>query len=284
MADDRVFHPEGCEVPYVAPIEDIPHIGDCVLPPAPEPINDCTDRAISFPAPVGPAGAPGVAGGVGPAGAPGPPGAPGSVGPAGPPGNAATFFEGLTLEGLEYDYPTLRTTGEATVDKKIVLIEEDIDPTITELDVSLSGGSNVYKDLEGNTITSMPLYGYERKVLTVRYFRDSAPGDPGYDADAPGLVLATTTTPNGAPPKDLVEYETIEVYYDDAKIFRVGEYTMADYPGYPENEAFPPDGYGTYEHESDPKFFNRKFRAIAIEKTIVTIMCDPVAPPALTPK
>lgn len=283
MSHDPVFHPEGCEVPFVEPIEDIPHIGDCVFPPAPEPINDCTDHAISFPAPVGPAGAPGAAGGVGPAGPPGPPGPPGSIGPAGPPGttvDVTNYLNGLTYEGLEFDYPTFRTTGENQVDKKIVLIEDDIDPGITELDVAFSGTDTVFHDRNGNVITSMPLDAYNRKVLTLRYFQDSGPGDPGYDADEHGLRLATVRTPNGAPPKDLIEYVTTEVYYDDAKVFRVGQYTRADYPDYPENEPFPPNGYGTYEQEDD-NFFNRRFRAVAIEKTIVSIMCIPLSPPEL---
>ena len=285
MADDPVFHPEGCEVPYVAPIEDIPHIGDCVFPPPPDPINDCTDHAISFPAPVGPAGAAGAAGGVGPPGPAGPAGPPGigTVGPAGPPGNAATFFEGLTLIGLEYDYPTLRTTGEdQQVDAKLVLIEDDIEPITENEDLAISGDTNVSYRLtpNGSNVTSLPLRAYNRVVLNLKYFRASTANDPGHNPLVSGMVLVTETIENGDPPKDVITYSTTEVFYDEGKAFEVKEYQRSDYPDYPETEDFPPDGTGTYAQVPEG-FLKRKFRAVALNKILIISMCIPLPPPEL---
>ena len=293
MAEDPVFNPEGCDVPYVAPIDPIPSIGDCVIPPAPEVINDCVDHAISFPAPQGLAGtpgAPGSPGGDGPAGppgpagdpgAPGPPGPPGAPGPEGPPGNAATFFAGLTLIGLEYNYPTLTVTADddSQLDVKLVLIEDDIDPIEEREDLALSGGSVTYRlTPNGADVSSLPLGAYNRVVLNLKYYRIAGPGDPGYSGDDEGMVLATEVIVNGDPPNDVVTYATTEVFYDDGRPFEVKEYQRSDYPSYPETEDFPPDGTGTYAAPPDG-FLKRKFRAIAVNKALVTAMCVPLPPP-----
>jgi hypothetical protein len=78
----------------------------------------------------------------------------------------------------------------------------------------------------------------------------------------------------------IVRYKTISVWYDDGKPFLVGKYKRSDYPDYPENEAFPPDGTGTYAEQAEG-FFNRKFRGIVIGGVLITALCKPLPPPEL---
>jgi hypothetical protein len=82
-------------------------------------------------------------------------------------------------------------------------------------------------------------------------------------------------------PRKIVQFVFITVYYDDDEDFTVGEYHLDDYPDYPENEAFPPDGSGTYQEEDD-SFFNERFRGIVSNNVLVTSMCKRLPPRKLT--
>jgi hypothetical protein len=264
--DDRVFHPEGCEVPYVAPIEDIPHIGDCVVPPAPEPIRDCVDKPLALPAP---RGAPG---------AQGPIGSHGSPGPAGPPGDVRAFFESLTLIGLSFSYPVLTAGGNNAM--VVVLIDHDIEGATEYGSAVLDDPDVIYRDENGSDLDQLTLLAYERVLVDLKYYRPAQVDDPGVLDETTGLVLATVQTEEDG--DIVISYDTIPIYYDDGQPFIVGSYTRADYPDYPENELFPPDGEGTYA-EMPEDYFNRKWRGIAVNRTLVTATCKPVSPPPLIP-
>lgn len=83
------------------------------------------------------------------------------------------------------------------------------------------------------------------------------------------------------PPRKVVRYATMSVYYDDGKPFTVGQYSRADFPSYPEDEVFPPDGTGTYE-TVPAAYLNKRYRGIAIDGVLVTALCKQLPPPALT--
>jgi hypothetical protein len=57
-----VFNPKNCNVPFVAPIDEIPGVADCEIKPAPEPIHDCSDQSISMPPAPGTPGTQGIPG------------------------------------------------------------------------------------------------------------------------------------------------------------------------------------------------------------------------------
>ena len=96
--------------------------------------------------------------------------------------------------------------------------------------------------------------------------------------------LATTAiddADSGSAPRKIVQYATIEVYYDDGKDFLLGEYERSDYPDYPENEVFPPDGSGTYD-TVPAEFLKKRYRAIVINNVLITALCEELPAPALT--
>lgn len=95
--------------------------------------------------------------------------------------------------------------------------------------------------------------------------------------------LATNVISDDANKRKIVRYALTTIYYDDGKDFKVGTYKRLDYPDYPENEQFPPDGTGTYQKMSDT-YFNRKYRGIAINSVLVVGLCKPLPPPKLIPK
>ncbi len=106
--------------------------------------------------------------------------------------------------------------------------------------------------------------------------------EPGYDPDKTKLTLATVAIddPDHDPPRKIVRYATTSVIYDDDKIFPLEEYIRDDYPDYPENELFPPDGTGTYEETPDG-FFKKRYRGIAINGVLITALCKELPPPII---
>lgn len=123
---EPVFNPAKCQVPYVAPIEAIPAITDCTVPPAPQPLRDCTDQAVSLPAPRGATGAQGGQGLRGPQGIQG---TQGIQGIQGPPGDAGAFFTTITLIGATWEPLTQTFTVDPNQSEgDTVLITETIPP------------------------------------------------------------------------------------------------------------------------------------------------------------
>lgn len=95
--------------------------------------------------------------------------------------------------------------------------------------------------------------------------------------------LATTVLDDAEhePPRKIVRYATTQVYYDDGKPFTVGQYSRADFPDYPEDEVFPPDGTGTYE-TVPADYLNKRYRGIVMDGVLVTALCKQLPPPAFT--
>ena len=193
---------------------------------------------------------------------------------------------------------TTTTTGGGGV--LIVLVDEDIDPGITEdatIELTAEGTAGTEDDilletLDGTPVDFLNLACYERKELNLKYFVEAGVSDPGYEVGKVKMILATaavtgtgtdgTGTDTGQETKT---YDTQVVFYDDGKAFKVGEYKKIDYPDYPEDEVFPPDGTGTYD-EAPEGFFNRRYRMIAVRDDednwiLVTGLCQVVPAPSL---
>lgn len=87
-------------------------------------------------------------------------------------------------------------------------------------------------------------------------------------------TLAYTVIDDADNDRKIVRYATTDVRYDDGKPFLVGEYQRSDYPDFPENDVFPPEGL-------PEGFLNRRFRGIVIGGVLVTILCKPLPAPEL---
>ncbi len=98
--------------------------------------------------------------------------------------------------------------------------------------------------------------------------------DPYVINSSKNLGLAKEIIDDAANKKKIVRHKTKSIRYDDGKPFLLGEYTRSDYPNYPENSAFPPPGL-------DPGFLNRKFRGVAINGVLITVLCKALPPPEL---
>lgn len=92
--------------------------------------------------------------------------------------------------------------------------------------------------------------------------------------------LALTTVNDTAGKRAIVRYATTDVYFDDD--FEVGEYDRENYPSYPENEIFPPDGTGTYQ-ECPVGFLTKKYRGLVVKNVVCTAFCTLLPPPDLIP-
>lgn len=164
-----------------------------------------------------------------------------------------------------------------------------------ELDETASSEDNAYRnflirindevanitDYDGTTkvATVFPPWGVTPIANDIYTIYDE---DPGYDPDKTVMILACNTDDDEPGSTEYEpDYLTTTVFYDDGKDFIVGTYKKSDYPDYPENEAFPPDGYGTYDIAPDG-YFNKRYRGIAINRVLVTGLCQVLPPPPLS--
>lgn len=115
----------------------------------------------------------------------------------------------------------------------------------------------------------MKVWCYERREVNLKYYKEATSSDPGYESGKTKLILATEENEYGE-----FEYSTQTFYYDDGADFLVGEYTRSDYPDFDENEIFPPAGL-------PEGFLNKRYRAVAVNGTIMTIFCEVLSPPPL---
>jgi hypothetical protein len=172
-------------------------------------------------------------------------------------------------------YGTCTAGASTTITLQAGSSDEDeyyTDETITLLD-------HYGEAIESRTITA---YDGATRIATV----DSAWTDNPVNGDdyrisvSRDLKLGHTIIDDPDNDRKIVRYKYLSVWYDDGKPFVVGEYQRHDYPDYPENEAFPPDGTGTYAEQSEG-FFNRRFRGVVIGGVLITALCKPLPPPAL---
>jgi hypothetical protein len=164
---------------------------------------------------------------------------------------------------------------------RIVLIDADIDGIteadpqdfLTEADIPLGEGEEEWDvsfqdppddNFALNHVGELNLWRYERTQVALKYFTAA-------DADS---ALAYTVINDAANSQKIVRYATTNVWYDDGKPFLVGEYQRGDYPDYPENSPFPPPGLPS-------GFLKKKYRGIAINGVLMTILCRPLPPPEL---
>lgn len=80
--------------------------------------------------------------------------------------------------------------------------------------------------------------------------------------------------------RKIVRYSLTTVLYDDGKPFIRDEYRLDDFPDYPENEVFPPDGEGTYAVLEDD-FLKKRYRGVAINNVLIMELCKELLPPEL---
>lgn len=128
-----------------------------------------------------------------------------------------------------------------------------------------SGQSKTITDYDGTT-----------KVATVESAWSTDPDNTTEYSitSSKNLSLAYTTIDDSENNRVIVRYSTIDVWYDDGKPFVVGEYQRADYPDYPENDAFPPEGL-------PEGFLNRRYRGIVINGVLITALCRVLPAPEL---
>jgi hypothetical protein len=162
------------------------------------------------------------------------------------------------------------------------------------LATSASSISNIYKGdtikiIDGpgldQTATIIAYDGPSRKVTLDRTWTVApVKNNTKYELSrALHRKLATNIISDTPNKRKIARYSLTTVYYNAGEDFIVGEYQKIDYPDYPENEEFPPDGTGTYK-KMPPTYFNRKFRAIAINSVLITAFCEQLPAPELVPK
>lgn len=141
-----------------------------------------------------------------------------------------------------------------------------------EFQITTYTGSSRLAAIDGVWVTN-PTSGSTYKVVK---------REPGYDSSKFKMVLATTTIDNvdGDYNRKIVRYDTIPAFYDDGESLTLGDYHLADYPDYPENEPFPPDGNGTYA-ELPEGFLKKRLRGIVINNVLITRLCKELPPPEL---
>lgn len=174
-----------------------------------------------------------------------------------------------------------RGTSTTTLDFEWVLVEEDIDGIVEDEEASKTPSVDVTAEWQAMLTPSLPelfLYGYERRELDLKYFREAASGDPGYSPYATKYILDTEQVTESG--NDYLRFATKTYYYDDGVSFSVGSYTRKDYPDYPEDETFPPTGSATYK--AVPELYLKcKYRVLTINKTLVVRVCKKLMPPPL---
>lgn len=170
----------------------------------------------------------------------------------------------------------------SSVSVQIVLIDEPIegseeveDAILLPSDILPSEESEVIlEDPEGTEVSQLLLRAYRPRQIAVKYFRLAVSGDPGYDPYEPTMILATTQETNSAE-EIIVRYATTNVWYDDGQGFSLGQYERKDYPSFPENDSFPPEGY-------PENYFRHAYRGIVIGARFISGLCELLPPPPIT--
>ena len=151
------------------------------------------------------------------------------------------------------------------------VIEDDVDEDTSNLkeeyisltDEETSLGLTVkFEEPSGTEVPYLWLMGFRPTALSVKYFRQAVASDPNYDEYNLKFVLETEEDGDNYDEFKIIRYKTMTVYYLDGRDIFLQEYNQADYPDYPNDEAFPPDGTGTFE-ELPEGFLRKKFRALA---------------------
>lgn len=153
---------------------------------------------------------------------------------------------------------------------------------IVLIDTNISGAT---ENISCSTGSSLDFYSYTRTSVDLKYFVPVLTGHPCFYSGQPTSRMTLATGLSGVSVPDISGtgthiiytgiYVTQSIFYDDGKSFILGEYTRSDYPTYPENSSFPPTGYST-------GYFNKKYRGIAIDNTLITSMCKQLPAPRLT--
>jgi hypothetical protein len=200
-----------------------------------------------------------------------------SAWPSGPPESGETYT-------IRKDDPGYKSSNSG------ITPEDGTSDTIA-LASNASSEDDYYVDMT-IVITNGPGFGDERtitayngssKVATVDEPWSTVPlqDQTEYEIVVDVLILETKEVQLSSDPGDYeTQYKLDRFYYLDGKDFKVGEYTRSDYEEYPENEVFPPDGTGTYP-EQDEGFFNKRYRAIAIDNVLIMATCEVLPRPDL---
>jgi hypothetical protein len=160
-----------------------------------------------------------------------------------------------------------------SVDITYVHIDEDINGVVDDDDALLYGYN--LENPPGTEVDYLNLWAFEPVELDLKYYREADYGDPGYEEGKTKWILVTEEE-YGA-----IIYATKKIIYLDGDPFEVGEYKRKDYTDYPENEAFPPDGTGTYS-APPAGFLNKRYRGVAINNILITAFCEALPPPPFT--
>ena len=158
---------------------------------------------------------------------------------------------------------------------RMVLIDDDIEGIDEDIEAVLIEPLATLEEPEGTTVDELPLRAYERCEIDLKYYKEAAEGDPGYEPGITKLILATVASEEeGPPPETVIRYAKMRVFYDDGNPFHVGEYTRDDYPEYPVESPFPPELPSGFS-------LKRRYRAVAVNGVLVTASCEMLPPPAL---
>ena len=82
------------------------------------------------------------------------------------------------------------------------------------------------------------------------------------------------------PPRKIVRYRTITATYYGGDSLELDDYDQDDYPDYPDDEVFPPDGTGTYA-ELPEGFLKKKLRGLVINNVFLIYYCTVLPAPPL---
>lgn len=176
-------------------------------------------------------------------------------------------------------FASSKKSTSSTLDFEWVLVEDDIDGVTEDTTSSLEPDTDVVAEwVPGEPVPELFLYAYERQELDLKYFREAASGDPGYDPYTVKYLLNTEQVVESG--VTYLRFTTKTYYYDDGASFTVGSYSRKDYPDYPEDETFPPDGTGTYD-EVPEEYLKCKYRVLTINKTLVVRVCKRLPAPPL---
>lgn len=148
-----------------------------------------------------------------------------------------------------------------------------------------------FVNVDGVEVTRLPLYAYSRRVLSLPFFRVATEEELGSDWDEnkqQSILETEIVDPEEGDPdtRQIIQYVTTDVFYDDAKGFELDEdYNREDYPDYPEDEVFPPDGTGTYAIQP-PNYLKKGYPGICNKDetggwVLETILCRALEPPPL---
>lgn len=153
---------------------------------------------------------------------------------------------------------------------KLESISSDLDDFYVGSKIEIIAGAAL------GDIRTVTAYDGTTKVATVDTDWTTAPDHTSdYEIDDPGqMQLAIKVVDDEVTHTKMVNYDYINVWYDDGKPFLVGNYQRSDFPDYPENAEFPGD--------IPEELLKRKFRGIVIGGVLITALCKALPPPDIS--